>query len=600
MPSIQDPNFGLNYGWAFKESGWKTGMDDNFKKLGAISQLSVINRTTNTPPSSPTNGERYIIGPSPTGAWASKQNQIAVYRENAWTYYVPSEGWSCWVQAETKRYEFSGGGWVSQPSGTVTGSGTVGQVAFWSSSTALSGEVNLFYDSTNDRLGIGNASPAESLDVVGNIKATGHVYLNNAYKIRFRNAANNAYLDVLTMDGADRTNITSGGALYLYSEASSPVYLGPLGGTNYFTVGAAVMDYVIGSASLRWDGASWKALTDNTYDLGSSSLRWRNIYSSYLQINRNGSADAFLQMNNTSFTNNARGIYGSGSNTIGTNTVMQAASWSSTQGGAVLIGATDSGSAAAWTLVGVNEATPTVPVLLLSAGKGNGADVQSLIANECMFAVENMSSSGVGGGTKYFKVYGTGNTIIGRDAQPQSTLEISAPAGSNPTFSITDADLAHGMTAVLPTNALFHFQTLGSTQGGCWLTGANSNDAGYNPGLLFQGIHGLTSPTASIPAVMFTASKKNGTGTQALAATELAFGFETGIATVGTMLLYVYGGGNFGFNGNSFGGGSKVIYIANASTVPSSNPTGGGILYCEGGALKYRGSSGTVTTIAAA
>ena len=46
------------------------------------------------------------------------------------------------------------------------------------------------------------------------------------------------------------------------------------------------------------------------------------------------------------------------------------------------------------------------------------------------------------------------------------------------------------------------------------------------------------------------------------------------------------------------GGGVGVIGIANAGTVPSSNPSGGGILYVESGALKYRGSSGTVTTIA--
>jgi hypothetical protein len=40
-----------------------------------------------------------------------------------------------------------------------------------------------------------------------------------------------------------------------------------------------------------------------------------------------------------------------------------------------------------------------------------------------------------------------------------------------------------------------------------------------------------------------------------------------------------------------------VLLLANA-TAPASNPTGGGYLYVESGALKYRGSSGTVTTIA--
>ena len=50
----------------------------------------------------------------------------------------------------------------------------------------------------------------------------------------------------------------------------------------------------------------------------------------------------------------------------------------------------------------------------------------------------------------------------------------------------------------------------------------------------------------------------------------------------------------------SFGGGSGVMFIANATTVPTTNPSGGGLIYVEGGALKYRGSSGTVTTIAPA
>jgi hypothetical protein len=42
---------------------------------------------------------------------------------------------------------------------------------------------------------------------------------------------------------------------------------------------------------------------------------------------------------------------------------------------------------------------------------------------------------------------------------------------------------------------------------------------------------------------------------------------------------------------------AKTLHLANA-TVPTANPTGGGVLYVEAGALKYRGSSGTITTIA--
>lgn len=64
---------------------------------------------------------------------------------------------------------------------------------------------------------------------------------------------------------------------------------------------------------------------------------------------------------------------------------------------------------------------------------------------------------------------------------------------------------------------------------------------------------------------------------------------------------YLNTGKSFGINTTAqFGSGVGVVGIANATTAPTTNPTGGGVLYVESGALKYRGSSGTVTTIAVA
>lgn len=62
-------------------------------------------------------------------------------------------------------------------------------------------------------------------------------------------------------------------------------------------------------------------------------------------------------------------------------------------------------------------------------------------------------------------------------------------------------------------------------------------------------------------------------------------------------------GGNIGFRATKnkdFGRGEGVIAIANASVAPTVNSAVGGILYVEDGALKYRGSNGTVTVIATA
>ncbi len=50
------------------------------------------------------------------------------------------------------------------------------------------------------------------------------------------------------------------------------------------------------------------------------------------------------------------------------------------------------------------------------------------------------------------------------------------------------------------------------------------------------------------------------------------------------------------FGAGSFGSGTGVLSVANAGVNPSTNPTGGGILYSDAGAGKWRGSGGTVTT----
>jgi hypothetical protein len=65
-------------------------------------------------------------------------------------------------------------------------------------------------------------------------------------------------------------------------------------------------------------------------------------------------------------------------------------------------------------------------------------------------------------------------------------------------------------------------------------------------------------------------------------------------------------GGNLGFgfikasHFGTFGDGHGAIVIANATVAPSKNVVGAGILYVEDGALKFRGSNGTVTEIAPA
>jgi hypothetical protein len=77
-------------------------------------------------------------------------------------------------------YRDTGTGWdlIGGPgSGTLTGSGVAGQVSYFNGTQTITGNNNLFWDSTNNRLGIGTITPGQSLD----IHSTGNtlVQLNN-------------------------------------------------------------------------------------------------------------------------------------------------------------------------------------------------------------------------------------------------------------------------------------------------------------------------------------------------------------------------------------------------------------------------------------
>jgi hypothetical protein len=75
---------------------------------------------------------------------------------------------------------------------------------------------------------------------------------------------------------------------------------------------------------------------------------------------------------------------------------------------------------------------------------------------------------------------------------------------------------------------------------------------------------------------------------------------QSGADTAGNNSVYTnYYGKNIVLGGTTQGNGKNVFVMLNG-TVPSSNIANGGQLYVEGGALKFRGSSGTISTVAPA
>ena len=82
------------------------------RALDAIVQLMVLDKDLSSPPGSPSDGARYVVAASPTGAWAGQAGKIAAYQDGAWAFYAPREGWLAWVGDEDKLYVWNGSAWA--------------------------------------------------------------------------------------------------------------------------------------------------------------------------------------------------------------------------------------------------------------------------------------------------------------------------------------------------------------------------------------------------------------------------------------------------------------------------------------------------------
>jgi hypothetical protein len=80
--------------------------------LDAVVQLSALDRDMATPPTSPSDGARYLVAASPTGAWSGQAGKIAAFQDGAWSFHAPREGWRLWIADEDILLVFDGSGWI--------------------------------------------------------------------------------------------------------------------------------------------------------------------------------------------------------------------------------------------------------------------------------------------------------------------------------------------------------------------------------------------------------------------------------------------------------------------------------------------------------
>lgn len=100
-------------------------LNENFSALADRNFLSVpfcavISRLANTPPPTPVDGNLYIVGPAPSGAWAGQALKLAQWYNGAWEFITPPDGTHARVQDTGQLVYWTGVAWAAYQFGVAT------------------------------------------------------------------------------------------------------------------------------------------------------------------------------------------------------------------------------------------------------------------------------------------------------------------------------------------------------------------------------------------------------------------------------------------------------------------------------------------------
>ena len=112
---------------------------DAFTRLDALCDLYLKGQFEDSPPVSPADGDAWLIGGSPTGAWAGYPYKIATCRDGAWIFLTPFNGLRAFVETGNAFIVHQDGSWIDWGQLLRLGTG--------SDDDAATGEIGEFLES---------------------------------------------------------------------------------------------------------------------------------------------------------------------------------------------------------------------------------------------------------------------------------------------------------------------------------------------------------------------------------------------------------------------------------------------------------------------
>jgi hypothetical protein len=96
------------------QSGGETLFNEFVNRVDEMIHLAVNSAGDNTPPGSPSDGESYLIGGSPTGAWSANADDLALYF-SGWIFITPKEGMRMYIRDTDVFQVYDGSNWLTIP-----------------------------------------------------------------------------------------------------------------------------------------------------------------------------------------------------------------------------------------------------------------------------------------------------------------------------------------------------------------------------------------------------------------------------------------------------------------------------------------------------
>ncbi|MCU1500580.1 MAG: hypothetical protein JWM47_4533 [Acidimicrobiales bacterium] len=285
----------------------------------------------------------------------------------------------------------------------------------------------------------------------------------------------------------------------------------------------------------------------------------------------------------TGANNTALGFQALAANTADSNTALgwNALAVSTTATGCTAVG---SGTLRANVVGGNNNTAVGSGALTAST---SGASNTAVGANSLSTQTTGANNTAVGFNAMLSNTSGVTNTAVGYEALKANTTGANNVAVGQSALLVATSNnnTAVGLSALSANTNGDKNTAVGTNAGKSNTTGAANVAVGHNAG----STDGTTATSVGLSNTTLLGQNAQATVGRVVVLGSALTGERASLAL-----------GCVGSATNLGSGVGALIALNNADTVPSANHPSGGQLYAEGGALKWRGSSGTVSTLAVA